>query len=175
MNISFITVLIDTRERRPLFFPDRFEWFPVRGGRGTIVRVKSVRKRLSEGDYALKGFEDACLVERKGSMRELQTNLLGDDYTRSEAAFGRLASACRTPYLLLDFGVSEALKNSKYVEYAPTLDALMKLIVRYNLNVLWAGNCKTHQSRRRLGELVLRTLLTYALHGEPQCPRSPNP
>jgi ERCC4-type nuclease len=160
---SKLTVLVDSRERYPLLFPGAIKYYRVRGGDPNLIRVATKVEALKTGDYCLKGY-DGCMIERKGSMRELQGNLFTKDYRRSKAAFTRLVEACDHPYILLDFPLSEMFQPTENVlEPERVLDALLDTIQEFGLGVLWPGPCKTVQSRTRLGELCVRLMLCHAL------------
>jgi ERCC4-type nuclease len=54
-----LNVIVDTREQKPLEFPD-----------GCEITVA----KLDTGDYSLKGYEDILCIERKGSLVEFYRN-----------------------------------------------------------------------------------------------------
>lgn len=166
---SRVTVLRDTREKKlhRLTFPDTLLWHPVRGGnpRRLIVRTKDVE--LETGDYALEGHEHVCLFEKKGSLGELTKNLLSKDYTRSTAAFERLSTACRYPYLLVCAGAGDLHRPTKYApDPGATLDALSVVVARFGLRLLHIGQVRMPGPKRRAGELILRLMLAHAFLDE---------
>ena len=164
---STITILIDSRERIPLLFPKSVKWHPDRSGKSHLILVKEKVVTLPAGDYTLEGYDDESVVERKGSVREVLGNLFTKDRRRSVAAFQRLIEACEHPYLLLDFSLSEMFTVTEHVPNPMlVLDTLLADAGNLGVTLLWGGNCKPATSRRRLGEVVLRLLLSHALRRE---------
>lgn len=158
-----ITVIVDTREQRPLLFPDTFEWFSSRSSTGRTIIVHIEKKCMKTGDYALKGFEDLVLIERKGSVQEIHNNLFTDDRKRSDSSFERLAKCTTHPYLLLDMSPAAMWKPTKYtVSPQQLFDELMSLTTRLGIQVWYAGQCKVHKSRRILGEQMIRLMMAHA-------------
>lgn len=127
--------------------------------------VRTQRKVLPAGDYALAGFEDRCIIERKGSLKELAQNLLSDDWERANRAFGKLASATENPYLMLECTPAELRTAERYVqEPERVVDALAALIERFGFRLLLCGSVKTVQQKRTVGELMTRLMLAHAYH-----------
>lgn len=154
-----ITVLVDNRERIPLLFPKNLVWHPTRGGKGHLVKVVEKSTKILTGDYCLGGYKSGAVIERKGSLRELHQNLLTKDYRRFLSAIERLAE-CQFPYLLLDMTPGDLATVSEYVpDPSRVVDALMRIVAKYHLRLLFAGNCKYPLSRRRLGEQCLRIMM----------------
>lgn len=162
-----LTVLVDSREKYPLLFPAHIDWYPSRGGKPKKIVVCTDKRVLEAGDYALEEYAYGCIIERKGSLRELHQNLLTDDYKRFKAAIERLAEACRYPYLLLDMTPADLHRPTEHVESpAEVVDALMEFVHRYGLRLWFAGSCKQYQARRILGEQVVRVILAHSLRDE---------
>lgn len=162
-----VTVTIDRNEKRPLRFPKTIRWYPSRGAKGQQVLVRTQTKVLPAGDYALAGFEDRCIIERKGSLRELAQNLLSDDWARANRAFGKLSLATANPYLMLECTPAELRKAEQWVqEPARVIDALAALIERFGFRLLLCGSVKTVQQKQTVGELMLRLMLAHAYHKE---------
>jgi len=158
-----ITILIDSREQRPLLFPSTVEWHRVRGRKPHTIFVKTKRVALPAGDYVLEGYDEA-IIERKGSLRELASNLLSDDHRRAKAAFLKLVEATDHPYLLLDCDLGELMTPSANVPDAKiVLDCLLDLTQGMGIRLLIVGGCKAAPARRRLGEFVIRLLLAHCL------------
>lgn len=160
-----LTVYVDTREKYPLLFPATMTYHSKRlGVRPHTIVLRPTPKRLDTGDYLLARWPTVCIVERKASSSELWKNLMTDDFPRAEAALVRLAEGCRHPILLLDMTPAEALRRSEYCpEPARALDQLYRMVIRLNLHLLWAGNCRANGPRRALGEQVVRLMLAAAL------------
>lgn len=165
MTPTTVTVLVDSRERYPLLFPKTVKWHADRSASPVLIQVHMEVRQLHAGDYALAGYDDEVLFERKGSMSELLQNLFTSDHRRCTTAFLKLVEGCEVPYLLLDFPLSDMFKRSPYVaDPQRILDALLDVSRDFGLRLLWAGNCKQAGRRRELGELVLRVMLSHALN-----------
>lgn len=162
-----VTVIVDTREQRPLLFPDTLMWYSKRSGDGVQYQVVVKRKCLKTADYALEGWEREVLVERKGSLKELHANLFSTDKARSDRSFERLAESTKNPYLLLDMSPSQFWKPNRWAnEPARIFDALMYLTTRLNIRVWFSGPCKIHSTRRVLGEQMIRMMMAHAFRNE---------
>lgn len=162
-----LTVLIDSREKLPLLFPARLVHYDAHG-RGALVDIVTDRATLAAGDYALRGYEAAGLVERKGSAQEVIGNLLTRDRRRATVAFRRLVAQTRRPALLLDFPVSEWFPTTPDKDHGLALCELMRLASVEGLTVLLTGKARAPTPRRRVGELVLRFLVAAAFEGDPR-------
>ena len=122
---------------------------------------------MSVGDYAIRGFEDRCIVERKGSIRELAANMLGDDWSRAQDAFKRLADATAHPYLMVECTPADLKTRSRWVqEPERVMDALAALIEKLDLRLILCGKVQTANQKRTVGDLVLRLMLAHAYQQE---------
>lgn len=174
MPLPTIRVLRDKREKHPLCFPKRIEHTDHTGKR-KIFNVVEVPRNLKTGDYAIDGFEFAALVERKGSLLELQSNLFGDDKARAAAAFDRLAAETKNPYLLLDVTPSEVTtRNANCLWPDAVLDKFFVEMGRRGIRVLWFPVAKTLNQKYLQGALVLRILLAHANLAKLAAPRNPD-
>jgi hypothetical protein len=128
-----------------------------------LIKVETKKLALPIGDYLLEGFEDARVVERKGSVPELASNFLaGDDRRRAKAAFSRLVKGCRKPTLLLDFQVTQLYTKYKGPEgLLPSV--FFREIEDLGVDLVFGGRCKVAASRRYLGLVVLHMLLETAI------------
>jgi len=152
-----LTVLVDTREQRPLMFPATLSLF----GRPTALQSK--RRKLATGDYALVGAEQIALIERKAGVRELQKNLLTRDKRRTRRALDRLAAEAKYPILLLESNVQSLLLPTKHVpEPGPVLQHLFNECAQRGIAVVLVGECKFPTKRRLVGELAVRLMAAYA-------------
>jgi ERCC4-type nuclease len=131
------------------------------------VIVRSRAKVLPAGDYALEGYEDQCIVERKGSLRELANNMLSEDWERAQDAFKRLADATAHPYLMIECSAADLKTRSRWVkEPERVVDALAALIEKLDFRLLLCGNVTSVQQKRTVGELMLRLMLAHAYQQE---------
>ena len=163
------TIIQDTREKKPLLFgaqpggdPRYLPMLRDVDGSTTTIRLHVVRSKLDTGDYALRGYERLCLIERKGSIREVAQNCLTGDRLRVGRAFGRLRSECRMPVLLLEGTMSSLLKCRYTKKPYAALDALLRLIAEYDLRLLMLST-STVGMRQQMGELVARLLINTAV------------
>jgi hypothetical protein len=115
----------------------------------------------------LEGYEECCIIERKGSIRELAANMLSDDWARAQDAFKRLADATAHPYLMIECTPADLRTRSRYVEEPDrVVDALSALIEKLDLRLLLCGRVSTIKQKRTVGELMLRLMLAHAYQRE---------
>lgn len=103
------------------------------------------------GDYTLEGLEDKFIVERKGAITELYTNLCTSDWDRFERELIALMDYPDS-FLLFEFSFSDVLKfpstcklplavkrklTSKRTYF---LRRLMEMQTTYRIPIIWAGN-----------------------------------
>ena len=159
-----ITVLVDTREQKPLPLPKTIRWSQV-GGDPRLIEVRSEPLALYAGDYILKEAPKLCIIERKGNINELHDNLQGRDQPRALRAFRKLVEATENPILALDFPLSQTLYNGDRDEL---FTRLAQLCARYRLQVICGGIGV--KARHLLSDLIVRILLSHYLTGkETQC------
>ena len=162
-----MAVLVDSREKFPLLFPASVLWYPTRAARPHyLINIVPETKRMSEGDYAMKGYEDVCLIERKGSLSELSSNLCSKDYKRAHSAFVRLTKACTHPYLLLEETPAGILPTT-YKHDRPTpdrvVDAFFREVSELKIPLIFAGRARSPGHRRRLGHMVLKIMIGHVM------------
>lgn len=125
------------------------------------MTILQKRVTLPFGDYALENYP-ACVVERKGSIREVATNLLSNDRARFLAAVTRLAQNCPHPWLLLEGSLRKYLTPSIEVPCPGiALDALFQTLNTLRVKPLFVDTSSV-ASRLLAGELVLRILCSHA-------------
>lgn len=160
-----LTVRIDTREQNPLVFPSTLTWH--HGRTRHLFTIRTTSSKLPTGDYALAGFEEVSLCERKGSIRELRTNLLTKDRARWEGCVYRLTHECIYPWILLDIPYSELRTVTEYVpEPDAVVDDLLLNLTTWGVPMFWIEPGRTPVTARRTGEFVVRKLWAgvYAHH-----------
>ena len=73
-----LTILVDSREKKPLPFPEHLPLLrsdlPALSRSSRTYRLRTESLTMATGDYALKGYEKQCLIERKGSLQEVAGN-----------------------------------------------------------------------------------------------------
>lgn len=163
-----ITVQIDKQEKDPLLFPDTLLWTPP-NSKVVLSRVKTEVVVLPYGDYRLKSWKTGCVVERKGSLDEVATNLCSaHDKARFWKAWNRFLDHSTHPILFLDWPISRCqlrhFKSSRETTET-VMSKLWDLIYRSGFHerngiVIWGGYNKTVQSRVAAGAELLRLILT---------------
>lgn len=173
MSVQSVTVLVDTREQRPFLFPETLAlWQPREAGRAPkadIVKVAVKKVRLDAGDYCLEGAESVAIFERKSGIVELIGNTLSDDRPRFLRALHKLAKACDYPYLFVEelppkwWTPGGDVPMSYGLEAMQAVDELLYHLTRLDIRLWWGSSFNKNPSRRRrVGELVLRTLIHHA-------------
>lgn len=151
--VKEITVLVDTREKRPLVFPDRIAVCDM--GKTRWITVHTKKECLPAGDYAIQEAPGLCGVERKGSARELWNNLIGSDAERQSRAFWNLSRAVEHPYLLVHTSAADLLTSSEHVpEPEWFIDRLMRAVSRFGFSLLLVPNGSSPAAKRIAGTLV---------------------
>ena len=154
-----ITVLVDTREQRPLLFPANIKVWEY-GGKPQLVKIKTKRIGLATADYALQGHEATALVERKGSLDELGKNLTSPDRRRQFAEFIRLRDTTANALIVIDENPVRLLDVTERSNPDMVLTELFSAMNRHDLRLMVVGGTKTTTGRRKLGEFVVRWLLS---------------
>jgi ERCC4-type nuclease len=178
MNRQWL-ILVDTREKKPLLFPEHLtvlsDTQPAHTQATVTVRLHTERKRLETGDYLLASHPTTTIVERKGSVREVQTNCLNRrDRARFVRCLERMRDAAVDPVLLLEGSPADLVKPLPANAYGqpgespagPALDALFSLLHEYGIRLLLLPN-STVANRRAMGEIVARDLIAGAIHHAP--------
>jgi ERCC4-type nuclease len=159
-------LVLDTREKIPLLFPRHLTLLdptkPVLYKRKVTVRLHCRRDRLETGDYVLQGHPHACIIERKGSLREVAGNTLTRDRPRLIRALDRLRAACAYPCLLLEGRPSDLSDAGRQPEEVLGLDALQRLLTERRISLVLMPS-HTIAQRRATGEWVARLLINGAL------------
>lgn len=160
-----VTVIVDAAEKRPLLFPETIVITDM-GGRPEVLKILTETKALETGDYVLKGFENVAIVERKGSIDEVASNMLSKDRLRELRKWDRLATQCKMPAILLEGTPSVLLRPTpllKRREWEPgaAVHALQREAMARNITV---GVMPTASlaGRRFAGEWVVHTLVAAA-------------
>lgn len=171
-----LIVQIDSREKYPLIFPANLQIDnPNNCYKKIIIPVYSEVVTLSTGDYRLKQFPECCVVERKGCLKELYTNLYSPkDQIRQAKAFRKLR-AVEHPYLMIEASPRTMLvhKSPHYtVTPASFMHRLTLVVVKYRLHPLLVPRSNTPQARRALGEFILHLMLNHALEQQFEMPVS---
>jgi len=169
-----LTILVDSREKKPLPFPEHLPSLrsdlPALSRSSRTHRIKTEKVTLVTGDYALKGYEVACLIERKGSLAEVAGNCLTADGRRKfTAAMDRLKEACFYPYLLLEGNLLDTMNPTKDLpDPWNAIDALHRILLERNIGLILLPNTSM-SARRAVAEWAVRLLVNAAL-----CPILPN-
>lgn len=160
-----VTVLIDSREKRPLLFPS---WIDFREDRTLKVHPIQIRTKvvtMPAGDYTLEGYDHITVMETKRSLRELFNNVCTKDWDRETKALKRLAECCEYPYLVWEMTPSELFRKSAHVPDPQLVyDRWMQAMARFNLRLMFAGGGIGPGPRRKLGEQLVRIMLAHILN-----------
>lgn len=141
MNTEWV-MLVDNREKIPLRFPATLKvWDPeslALRPRKKVVRLIPHSTRLLTGDYALQGYEDIILVERKKSLDELCNNLLNRSArARFAGELERMRDSTMRGVLLTE-GTPHSLSQVRDPDTDPAIvrDQLFYLLDSYGIE-LW--------------------------------------
>ena len=161
-----VTVLVDSREKRPPKFPANIRYVDD-FGRTHLIHIHTESAKLDAGDYLLKEYPDACIIERKGSVREICQNMLSHDRKRMRAAIVRLSEACQMPLLLMETSIRSFFPNDP-ADFHPTeaLDELLRLCLIRGVSIIMAGSSRAILTRRKLAAFIVHTLVSAALTEE---------
>ena len=125
------TIIIDTREQRPL----SFESLHIRG----VAKLDTVVHKLDVGDYSIQGLEDKVFIERK-SVQDLYGTLF-QGRERFERELER-AREHKYKYLVIEstpFGFAQHMEWHRHLaQFNSAFSTLMIYAERYGLKVRWA-------------------------------------
>lgn len=158
------TIIVDTRERKPLLFPASIAMLdpssPPHSPKVARVSLTTIKRKLDTGDYALLGYEEDVLVERKGSLREISKNCFHfKDRPRFIRCIERLRDSCKRPYVLLEGSPLEMLRPTKEVPKPYfSVDSLLRILTEYQIG-FWFMPANTSAHKRAAGEWLARTLI----------------
>lgn len=109
------TIIQDSNEHKPLIFPKTLVTLndtvlPTSNSPSRVVRLHleierlgKAHKEVQRGDYYLKGYQDRCIVEKKGNLDEIANNLLKPRARRNFInELDYLADKCLWPVILLE-------------------------------------------------------------------------
>lgn len=161
-------MLVDDRERDPIFKPGSRLTFPWGDHRGNSreFAVTVEQQRLDAGDYAWKGYEPFTLGEKKGSIGEVRQNLFAkrQERTRFFNAVQRMCKKTKHPILILTFPPDDEFHPG--VPFTQTEDEvwcrLMTWVHRHNLTLLWWDGNKSVSYRRAIGTRLMQLMWTFA-------------
>ena len=157
------SILVDTREKKPLRFPSFMPMLrsPLVGDT-TTVQIHTIKQKLDTADYVLQGFEHLTGIERKGSIREVANNCLTFDRDRLRRCLDRMRKEFRYPILLLEGTVKTLLSDRRVHKPYRALDALHRLLAEYRIPLLMLPSA-SHSNRQIMGETVARILINNAI------------
>lgn len=179
MTRETVTILIDSREQRPLLFPEVLALWSSSCGAGRkptakIVSVVTEKAALAEGDYCLAGDgPPTAIVERKSGIDELIGNLLTSDRPRFLRAITRLAANTCHPYLYIEawpdawWRGTEMNRINPDLKVVQAMDLILHEVAHLGIGLLWGNRAsQLPAGRRRAGELILRILLAHKEQNE---------
>ena len=147
-----LTVVVDSREKKALVFPKSVMVYDSLCGRPRRLLVSTVREKMEAGDYMLRGYEDVVRVERKGSYREVEGNMLTRDIERQVRAFKKLEGASVFKGLFLETrGTDEAMS------------LMLQLVKQFGVDVLWMPTGRSAGVKMEAGAMVLQYMVSCVL------------
>jgi len=155
------TILVDTREQKPLTFPATFQVAPA-----TTCVLKTKKQKLDFGDYALEGFETLAAVERKGSIQELLKNFTDpDDGKRQGRALSRLVNGTRFPIFLVETPLSDLTRKLPSGEQPTIIFGGIGLALTRigQFSIIFSSSLSSLSSRQTTGQLVAALLCGIAI------------
>lgn len=152
-------IITDTREQRPLRFPEHIV-MGCGGPRTKTIHLLGEARTLEAGDYLLSGYEDATIVERKKGITELAQNVLSKDRTRFEKALRRLRDSCRNPWVVIEGSPVTLLQPNKNLPYPSeaVVDEFLRVCQEYDVKVQMLPT-DTVKQRTAAGIWVARLLI----------------
>jgi len=133
------TIIIDTREQRPLEF------------RG----MKTLRRKLEVGDYSVRGLTKSVAVERK-SKEDLFSTMTGKNRERFKKELERAAALNMMTYLVVEYPLERILAHgSQYCKINPhrMLESLLTFGVTFAFRVMFVGD-------RQTASVLIKSILT---------------
>lgn len=170
MGLTSHTILIDSREKRPLGFPPRLEIYdrsklPTSDAPTRMVELRTRVSQLPTADYALEGQTHLALIERKGSLEELQKNLATvEGRRRFLNECHRLTSECSHPWIFLEgtpLELTRSVRDRERTNPAFVRDLLLDVLAEHRISLMLLP-CSTTAHRRAAAEWVAATLIAGA-------------
>lgn len=129
------TIIVDTREQRPLDFSN----LHIRG----VPSLAVERRKLDEGDYSIEGLTDKVFIERKSAQDLYGTLFQGRE--RFERELERVAAKdYEHRYLVIEstpFGFAQYMEwHRNMKQFNSAFSSLMTWAERYKLKVRWCRN-----------------------------------
>lgn len=172
MAKSEYTIVTDKMEQKPLIFPKTLEVLTsATPKRSRLVTLHTSTERLNawhpecqDADYYIRGYPHGCVIEKKGSLWEVTTNIFKKTRrARFLAELRYLQSHCAHPVLLF-LGSPGTLLRPRRGCPKPglALDFLIDLLWGYDIELLCLPNDGV-VARRAVGEWAARLLLRAAI------------
>lgn len=189
MPTKTVTILYDSRERKPLHFPDRLldvleGKHRVSAQRTEVVNLIVVKRMLPVADYMLETGEargvlvneDAPtrsgVVETKRSLSEIAANVLGNPTKRRNfnSLLVRMRRYFSHPLLVIEGGLTTLYSQSRDSgPPGPTVDALQRILMEHKMPFVLVPERSTAQ-RRHIADFVARWLVNGAMvNGDLPC------
>jgi ERCC4-type nuclease len=134
LNRRHPTILVDSRERKPLLFPG----------------IKSVRTTLKTGDYSIRGFTNCCVVEYK-SLSDYVKWLSFHDAKRFNSQLERLLDI---PHSVVVVGAPLGTRSPYCSMHSDTIVERTAQITVYGLPIVFCRGRK--QAARFVVEFLTR-------------------
>jgi len=119
---------------------------------------------LPFGDYALKGFPDLIIVERKQDIDEICSNI-GVNRERFERELQKIVDAnVKFRYIVVEDYWSSIFRPNKFSKMHPNaiFESIISLEIRYRINFIFAG---TPEMAHRIVRSLLMKAYKYRIEG----------
>jgi hypothetical protein len=150
------TILIDTREKQPLLFPELI-------GARQPIRLRTENRKLIHGDYAVMGpqgdrLDHVAVVERKKTWGELCVSL-----PRFRARY-----RCTVRYLLLieeTVPLSIAVPGPAMLRLSVdrAIEDVINTLVEMNVSLALCGTTRSARTRRKVGQIAAQWLIAQTM------------
>lgn len=136
---SSLTVVVDSREKKPLLIPSTVRIVPPGGGKPRRVTIQTRKETLEAGDYLLAEGRERAVIERKNSLNELSVNLTVPHRRRNFLReMERFRDGFSWPILLVEGSPAELEKGVKEdVDPDVVRDLLFDITRTYGIHLQW--------------------------------------
>lgn len=167
---STLTIVIDSREKKPLPFPAHLVAVPCGAAERTfVIQVESATLKTADyilGEHGLddKGVittvEGAACLETKRSLREIAGNVASSAKCRNNfhAALKRMRDEYAHPLFVVEGGISTLYQPTDKLTPGPIVSDLIQAVLQHNIHI-FCSDGKGHRHRTDLADFVLRFLI----------------
>lgn len=161
MTLPDITIRRDLREKE-----NKGWWFDQEEKKAGKVRILgTIEKSLPAGDYALAGFEDLIILERKMGMRELFSNYSPKEHLERFRTEMIKLKDVKFKYLIIESNLSEdilSLTVPQYSGFGPpgirVVEWVYELQREFGIVPIWAGDAGNRIAKSLFKEIARKYL-----------------